>query len=304
MKAISELDVAAAVAASAFAADRDQLCVLTCGSVDDGKSTLIGRLLLDASLVFDDHVAALTRDSKTHGTVGDELDPALLVDGLEAEREQGITIDVAYRYFGTARRRFIVADTPGHKDYTRNMVTGASTSDLAILLVDAEKGLLEQTRRHAFLCSLLGIRQFVLAVNKMDLVGFDERRFQDIGESFTQFAGRFPACNVVAIPLSALHGDNVVRASARTPWYQGLPLLQYLETVAVDERPGSRAAAPAGAIRQSAECELSRLCRNGGVRSAVQRHGHYYTAHRSAHARGADRDHGRRPRSRSARPMP
>jgi bifunctional enzyme CysN/CysC len=239
VKAISDLDVAAAVAASAFTADRGQLCVLTCGSVDDGKSTLIGRLLLDASLVFDDHVAALTRDSKTHGTVGGALDPALLVDGLEAEREQGITIDVAYRYFGTARRRFIVADTPGHKDYTRNMVTGASTSDLAILLVDAEKGLLEQTRRHAFLCSLLGIRHFVLAVNKMDLIGFDERRFQDIGESFTLFASRFPACNVVAIPLSALHGDNVVRASARTPWYQGLPLLQYLESVAVDERQGA-----------------------------------------------------------------
>jgi bifunctional enzyme CysN/CysC len=239
VKAISDLDVAAAVAASAFTADRGQLCVLTCGSVDDGKSTLIGRLLLDASLVFDDHVAALTRDSKTHGTVGGALDPALLVDGLEAEREQGITIDVAYRYFGTARRRFIVADTPGHKDYTRNMVTGASTSDLAILLVDAEKGLLEQTRRHAFLCSLLGIRHFVLAVNKMDLIGFDERRFQDIGESFTLFASRFPACNVVAIPLSALHGDNVVRASARTTWYQGLPLLQYLESVAVDERQGA-----------------------------------------------------------------
>jgi bifunctional enzyme CysN/CysC len=237
VKAISEHDVAAA-AANAFAADRDQLCLLTCGSVDDGKSTLIGRLLLDASLVFDDHVAALTRDSKTHGTVGGELDPALLVDGLEAEREQGITIDVAYRYFGTARRRFIVADTPGHKDYTRNMVTGASTSDLAILLVDAERGLLEQTRRHAFLCSLLGIRQFVLAVNKMDLVGFDQRRFQDITEAFTQFASRFPACKVVAIPLSALHGDNVVRASARMPWYQGLPLLQYLESVPVGERPG------------------------------------------------------------------
>jgi bifunctional enzyme CysN/CysC len=238
VKATSDHDVAA-VAASAFAADRDQLCVLTCGSVDDGKSTLIGRLLLDASLVFDDHVAALTRDSKTHGTVGGELDPALLVDGLEAEREQGITIDVAYRYFGTVRRRFIVADTPGHRDYTRNMVTGASTSDLAILLVDAEKGLLEQTRRHAYLCSLLGIRHFVLAVNKMDLIGFDERRFQDIGESFTRFASRFPASNVVAIPLSALHGDYVVRASGRMPWYQGLPLLQHLESVTVDERPGA-----------------------------------------------------------------
>ena len=236
MKAISEQDIAGAVTASSAAADRDQLCILTCGSVDDGKSTLIGRLLLDASLLFDDHLAALARDSKTHGTVAGDLDPALLVDGLEAEREQGITIDVAYRYFGTARRRFIVADTPGHKDYTRNMVTGASTSDLAILLVDAEKGLLEQTRRHAFLCSLLGIRQFVLAVNKMDRVGFAESRFREIGESFAQFAGRFPVSNTVSIPTSALFGDNVVRVSARTPWYRGLPLLAYLETVAVGGR--------------------------------------------------------------------
>jgi bifunctional enzyme CysN/CysC len=237
VKAISEPGIAAAVVAGRFAAGRDQLCVLTCGSVDDGKSTLIGRLLLDASLVFDDHVAALSRDSKTHGTVAGDLDPALLVDGLEAEREQGITIDVAYRYFGTPRRRFIVADTPGHKDYTRNMATGASTSDLAILLVDAEKGLLEQTRRHAFICSLLGIRHFVLAVNKMDLIGFDERRFAEIAASFTQFASRFSACHVAAIPTSALHGDNVVRASAQMPWYRGPPLLAYLETVVLDERP-------------------------------------------------------------------
>jgi len=227
------------MATAPLAAGRDQLCVLTCGSVDDGKSTLIGRLLLDASLVLDDHLAALTRDSKTHGTVTGGLDPALLVDGLEAEREQGITIDVAYRYFGTPRRRFIVADTPGHKDYTRNMVTGASTSDLAILLVDAEKGLLEQTRRHAFLCSLLGIRHFVLAVNKMDLIGFDERRFQVIAEAFALFAGRFVGCSIVAIPTAALHGDNVVRRSARMPWYRGPALLEYLETVVVDDRPGA-----------------------------------------------------------------
>ncbi len=238
MKATSDHDVATAVAVSTFAVKRDQLCVLTCGSVDDGKSTLIGRLLLDASLVFDDHVAALARDSNTHGTVAGDFDPALLVDGLEAEREQGITIDVAYRYFGTKRRRFIVADTPGHKDYTRNMVTGASTSELAILLVDASKGLLEQTRRHAFLCSLLGIRQFVLAVNKMDLIGFDARRFREISESFAQFAGQFPKCNVVAIPMSALHGDNIVRWSARMPWYHGPPLLEYLESLTVDEPSG------------------------------------------------------------------
>jgi bifunctional enzyme CysN/CysC len=237
VKAISKQNLA--TAAPAFAESRDQLCVLTCGSVDDGKSTLIGRLLLDASLVLDDHVVALTRDSKTHGTVQGDIDPALLVDGLEAEREQGITIDVAYRYFGTARRRFIVADAPGHKDYTRNMATGASTSDLAILLVDAEKGLLEQTRRHAFICAMLGIRQFVLAVNKMDLVGFDERRFDQIRDAFTQFAGRFAGCNIAAIPTSALNGDNVVRASARMPWYQGPPLLEYLETVATTRQSGT-----------------------------------------------------------------
>jgi len=243
VKAISDPNAAAAaaVAPARFAADRDQLCVLTCGSVDDGKSTLIGRLLLDASLVFEDHVAALSRDSRTHGTVAGDLDPALLVDGLEAEREQGITIDVAYRYFGTPRRRFIVADTPGHKDYTRNMVTGASTSDLAILLVDAGKGLLEQTRRHAYLCSLLGIRQFVLAVNKMDLVGFDERRFNEIAKAFAQFASRFSGCRVAAIPISALHGDNVVRRSPRMPWYRGQPLLEYLESVAVDAAPSAAA---------------------------------------------------------------
>ena len=241
MKAISDPSTAAAAATAViapgpFAADRDQLNVLTCGSVDDGKSTLIGRLLLEASLVLDDHFAALLRDSKTHGTAAGDLDPALLVDGLEAEREQGITIDVAYRYFGTPRRRIIVADTPGHKDYTRNMVTGASTSDLAILLVDVAKGLLEQTRRHAFLCWLLGIRQFVLAVNKMDLIGFEERRFQNIVEAFAQFAGRLSACNVVAIPTSARYGDNVVRRSARMPWYRGPPLLEYLETVVVEKR--------------------------------------------------------------------
>jgi len=241
VKAISDQAVAGAAAVRTADAGRDQLCVLTCGSVDDGKSTLIGRILLDASLVLDDHFAALTRDSKTHGTVRGDIDPALLVDGLEAEREQGITIDVAYRYFGTARRRFIVADTPGHKDYTRNMATGASTSDLAILLVDAEKGILEQTRRHAFICGLLGIRHFVLAVNKMDLVGFDERRFNDIRDAFLQFVERFARCSAVAIPTVALNGDNVVRGSARMPWYQGPKLLEYLETVVVT---GERDAIP------------------------------------------------------------
>ncbi len=217
---------------------RDQLRFLTCGSVDDGKSTLIGRLLLDASLVFDDHMRALARDSKEHGTVGDDLDVALLMDGLEAEREQGITIDVAYRYFGTPRRRFIVADTPGHKHYTRNMVTGASTSELAILLVDAEKGLLEQTRRHAYLCSLLGIRHFVLAVNKMDLVGFDEQRFNGIRDAFAQFVDKFSLRSLVAIPTAARFGDNVVGRSARMPWYRGPALLEHLEAVPVDAGAG------------------------------------------------------------------
>ena len=288
MKAISDPSTAlAAAATSARFADRDQLCVLTCGSVDDGKSTLIGRLLLDASFVFDDQVAALTCDSKVHGSVPGDLDPALLVDGLEAEREQGITIDVAYRYFGTARRRFVVADTPGHKDYTRNMVTGASTSDLAILLVDAEKGLLEQTRRHAFLCSLLGIRHFVLAVNKMDLIGFDRHQFTEISESFAQFAGRFSKLSIVAIPTSALHGDNVVRGSARMPWYQGPPLLEYLENVVVarpaDPAPlrlpvqyvnrpnanfrGYTGTIASGALRQGTEIVIART----GVRSRIAR---------------------------------
>src|SRR6185436_5538084 len=177
----------------------------------------------------------LRRDSKEHGTVGDDLDAALLLDGLEAEREQGITIDVAYRYFGTSRRRFIVADTPGHKHYTRNMVTGASTSDLAVLLVDAEKGLLEQTRRHAYLCSLLGIRHFVLAVNKMDLVGFDEGRFRSIRGAFVEFAKDFSLQNHVAIPVAARFGDNVVHRSGRMSWYQGPSLLGHLEATPIDE---------------------------------------------------------------------
>jgi bifunctional enzyme CysN/CysC len=219
---------------------RDELRFLTCGSVDDGKSTLIGRLLLDASLVLEDQERALRRDSKEHGTVGDDLDAALLLDGLEAEREQGITIDVAYRYFGTPRRRFIVADTPGHKHYTRNMVTGASTSDLAVLLVDAEKGLLEQTRRHAYLCSLLGIRHFVLAINKMDLVDFDEGHFRSIHDAFTEFAKDFSLRSHVAIPVAARFGDNVVHRSDRMPWYQGPSLLGHLETIPIDEASDTR----------------------------------------------------------------
>jgi bifunctional enzyme CysN/CysC len=207
---------------------------LTCGSVDDGKSTLIGRLLYDTKLLFDDQLATLKKDSKQHGTTGDDIDFALLVDGLEAEREQGITIDVAYRFFTTDKRKFIVADTPGHEQYTRNMATGASTSDLAVILIDARKGVLVQTRRHAFICSLLGIRHIVLAVNKIDLMDFRRDVFDAIVDEFRRFAEPLGFKSVVAIPLSARFGDNVIAPSANTPWYDGPPLLSHLETVDVD----------------------------------------------------------------------
>ena len=213
--------------------------LLTCGSVDDGKSTLIGRLLYEQNLVFDDHLAALERDSKKHGTNGAEVDFALLLDGLEAEREQGITIDVAYRYFASARRAFVVADTPGHEQYTRNMATGASNADLAVLLVDARKGLLSQTRRHAIIASLLGIRYVVLAVNKMDLVDFDRAVFDKIAAGLRGFAADLSFKDIAAIPMSARYGDNVSSRSKRTPWYSGPHLLDYLETVDVeDDRAG------------------------------------------------------------------
>jgi bifunctional enzyme CysN/CysC len=223
-----------------IAADtRAALRFLTCGSVDDGKSTLIGRLLYEQHLIFDDHLAALERDSKRQGTNGAEVDFALLLDGLEAEREQGITIDVAYRYFSTARRAFVVADTPGHEQYTRNMATGASNSDLAVLLVDARKGLLIQTRRHAIIASLLGIRYVVLAVNKMDLVDFDRVTFERIAADFNAFARDLGFKDIKAIPMSARDGDNVSSLSKRMPWYAGAPLLDVLETADVEEdRPG------------------------------------------------------------------
>ncbi|HEX9904828.1 MAG TPA: sulfate adenylyltransferase subunit CysN [Propylenella sp.] len=223
------------------AATADTLRFLTCGSVDDGKSTLIGRLLYDSQLLMEDQLADLKRDSLKHGTNGDEIDFALLVDGLEAEREQGITIDVAYRFFATPRRRFIVADTPGHVQYTRNMATGASTADLAVLLVDASKGVLTQTRRHAVIVSLLGIRDVVLAVNKMDLVGFDEATFNAIVADFEAFADRLDIDTVTAIPISARAGDNVSGRSARTPWFTGPYLLEHLEAIEPDSRS---AAAP------------------------------------------------------------
>ena len=208
---------------------------ITCGSVDDGKSTLIGRLLYDSKMIFEDQLAQLEADSKSVGTQGGAIDFALLVDGLAAEREQGITIDVAYRFFSTDRRKFIVADTPGHEQYTRNMVTGASTADLAVILIDARKGVLTQTRRHSFLVSLMGIRHVVLAVNKMDLVGYDQARFDEIVSDYRAFAAELGLENILAIPISGLAGDNITGASANTPWYRGPTLMQHLETVEVDD---------------------------------------------------------------------
>ncbi|TGV51162.1 GTP-binding protein, partial [bacterium M00.F.Ca.ET.141.01.1.1] len=208
---------------------------LTCGSVDDGKSTLIGRLLSDTKQIFEDQLAALERDSRKHGTTGDDIDFALLVDGLEAEREQGITIDVAYRFFATPKRKFIVADTPGHEQYTRNMATGASTADLAIVLIDARQGMLRQTRRHSIIASLLGIRHIVLAVNKIDLVDFDQAVFDSIVEDYRRFSGDLGFQTMVPIPMSARYGDNVSRRSDSMKWYSGPTLIEQLETVSVDE---------------------------------------------------------------------
>ena len=207
---------------------------ITCGSVDDGKSTLIGRLLYDSKMIFEDQLAALESDSAKHGTQGEDIDFALLVDGLAAEREQGITIDVAYRFFTTEKRKFIVADTPGHEQYTRNMVTGASTADLAVILIDARKGVLQQTRRHSWLVHLLGIRHVVLAVNKMDLVGYDQATFEAIVADYRTFATSIGIADFTAIPISGFKGDNITGASANTPWYAGPSLIHHLETVEVD----------------------------------------------------------------------
>jgi len=209
---------------------------ITCGSVDDGKSTLIGRLLYESKMLFEDQLAAVEADSKRWGTQGGDIDFALLVDGLAAEREQGITIDVAYRFFSTDRRKFIVADTPGHEQYTRNMVTGASTADLAVILIDARKGVLTQTRRHSFLVSLLGIHKVLLAVNKMDLVDYSEQTFGRIEQEYRSFAARLGLSDVTAIPVSALKGDNIVERSDRMPWYHGATLMGYLETVDVGDQ--------------------------------------------------------------------
>ena len=216
-------------------AANDTLRLITCGSVDDGKSTLIGRLLYESKMIFDDQLAALHKDSKKFGTQGEEIDFALLVDGLSAEREQGITIDVAYRYFSTQNRKFIIADTPGHEEYTRNMATGASTASLAIIMVDARKGVLEQTKRHAFIASALGIRQIVLAVNKMDMIEYSQEIFDTIVQEFMSLNATFGFDSVMPIPLSALMGDNIIDLSFRTPWYDGPPLLSYLENVDAGE---------------------------------------------------------------------
>ena len=208
---------------------------ITCGSVDDGKSTLIGRLLYESKMLFEDQLAALEADSKKVGTRGGEIDYALLLDGLAAEREQGITIDVAYRFFSTDRRKFIVADTPGHEQYTRNMVTGASTADLAIILIDARKGVLVQTRRHSYLVSLLGIRHVVLAINKMDLVNYSQEVYDKIEAEYRNFAAQIGLTDIHAMPISGVRGDNIVERSANTPWYAGPPLMTLLETVEIDE---------------------------------------------------------------------
>ncbi|WP_372761267.1 sulfate adenylyltransferase subunit CysN [Pseudoalteromonas sp.] len=224
--------------------DKSLLRMLTCGSVDDGKSTLIGRLLHDSHQIYEDQLAALHKDNEKVGNAGEDLDLALLVDGLQAEREQGITIDVAYRYFSTAKRKFIIADTPGHEQYTRNMVTGASTSDVAIILVDARYGVQVQTKRHSFICDSLGIQQFVVAINKMDIVDFDETVYEKIKADYLKFAEQLNVANIKFVPMSALKGDNVVTRSAHTPYYTDKPLLELLED------------SPAAQIDTSAEARL------------------------------------------------
>ncbi|MCP3861571.1 MAG: sulfate adenylyltransferase subunit CysN [Aestuariibacter sp.] len=214
---------------------KDLLRFLTCGSVDDGKSTLIGRLLHDSKMIYEDQLAAITLDSKKVGTTGDKVDLALLVDGLQSEREQGITIDVAYRYFSTDKRKFIIADTPGHEQYTRNMVTGASTCDLAILMVDARAGVKTQTRRHSFLVSLLGIKHVIVAVNKMDLMKYSEEVYKEIQADYKEFAKQLDIPDIHFVPISALEGDNVVNLSEHTPWYDGKTLMEMLESIEINK---------------------------------------------------------------------
>jgi len=214
--------------------NKQLLRFITCGSVDDGKSTLIGRLLHDSKMIFEDQLAAITEDSKKVGTQGNKVDLALLVDGLQSEREQGITIDVAYRYFSTDKRKFIIADTPGHEQYTRNMATGASTCDLAIILIDARKGVQTQTRRHSFICSLLGIKHVIVAINKMDLVDYSQARYKEIQEDYLKLAGALDIPDIRFVPISALEGDNVVNTSEKLSWFRGSTLMQYLENVEIN----------------------------------------------------------------------
>jgi len=214
--------------------NKELLRFITCGSVDDGKSTLIGRLLHDSKMIFEDQLAAITADSKKSGTQGDDVDLALLVDGLQSEREQGITIDVAYRYFSTDKRKFIIADTPGHEQYTRNMATGASTCDLAVILVDASQGVQTQTRRHSFICSLLGIKHVIVAVNKMDLVDYSQDVYKRIQSDYLEMAGSLDIPDIRFVPISALKGDNVVNESEHLNWFRGSTLMQYLENIEVD----------------------------------------------------------------------
>jgi len=219
--------------------NKDMLRFLTCGSVDDGKSTLIGRMLYDSKMIFDDQLSAVKSESKKYGTTGEKMDMALLVDGLQSEREQGITIDVAYRFFATDNRKFIIADTPGHEQYTRNMVTGASTADVAIILIDARKGILTQTRRHSFIVSLLGIQHVIVAINKMDLVKFSKKTYDEIKDAYGQLAKELKIQNTYYIPLSALDGDNVVNKSEYTPWFKGKTLLNLLDTMDISKEQKS-----------------------------------------------------------------
>ena len=214
---------------------KDMLRFLTCGSVDDGKSTLIGRLLYDSKMIFDDQLAAAENESQKYGTTGEKIDFALLVDGLQSEREQGITIDVAYRYFMTEKRKYIIADTPGHEQYTRNMVTGASTADVAIILIDARKGILTQTRRHSFIVNLLGIEHVIVAINKMDLVEYSQEEYEKIKSAYEMLANELGIKNRYYMPLSALNGDNVVDRSEKMPWYEGKPLLELLDTMDISK---------------------------------------------------------------------
>ncbi len=246
--------------------NKDLLRFLTCGSVDDGKSTLIGRLLFDSKLIFEDHLAALHKDNERQGNAGEALDLALLVDGLASEREQGITIDVAYRYFSTDKRKFIIADCPGHEQYTRNMATGASTCDLAVVMIDARKGVLTQSRRHSFIVSLLGLKHVVVAINKMDLVDFSEDVFNSIRDEYQKLASQLGLKDVYYVPISALNGDNVVNRSQQTPWYHGETLMNILEQVELlEDRNVTDLRFPVQYVN------LPRILRNSRQRCGAQR---------------------------------